>query len=192
MIFVFRKIIYDSALIHQYESESDFVKDLPINAYSPNEFSVRMTDDFAAYNYVYLPHSGRYYYMDILEYKNKTIQVKFTCDYGRTFGDVIASDFYMVEESMDGTQFAKIPNGEHIMSDTSILYAPDKNSLHKLNKSDADKVISLLTSGIIVNFNDFTPESYIPPAPPIIDGDNGQSDTLQPVDMVVMLNQIQE
>lgn len=189
MIFVFRKIIYDSALIHQYESESDFVKDLPINAYSPNEFTFWITQEYGQYNYVYLPHSGRYYYMDILEYKKNTIHVKFTCDYGRTFGDVIASDFYTVEESLDGAQIAHIPNNGHIMSDSSILYAPDKKSAHKLNKADADKVISLLTSGIIVNFNDFTPESYIPPAPPVINSSDGQSDSLQPVDMVVMLNQ---
>lgn len=188
MIFVFRKIVYDSSLIHQYESDSDFVKDLPIKVYSPHEFTVWLTDDYGQYNYVYLPHNGRYYYMDILEYRNNTIHVKFTCDYGRTFGHVIASDFLMCEDSLDEFQAAKLPTGGHIMSDCNILYLP--RSSHRLNKSDAENVISLIKSGIIVNFEEYEPETYTP-EPPSEDTPSESEDPngLQPVDPIELMNQ---
>lgn len=187
MIFVFRNIVYDSTLIHQYESDSDFVKDLPIKVYAPHEFTLWLTDDYGQYNYAYLPLHGRYYYMDILEYRNNTIHVKFTCDYGRTFGHVIASDFLMCEDSLDSFQAAKLPTGGHIMSgEDNILYFP--RSAHRLNKSDADNVISLIKSGIVINFEDYEPETYIP-EPPSEDTPSEDPNTLQPVDPVALLNQ---
>jgi hypothetical protein len=187
MIFVFRKIVYDSTLIHRYESDSEFVKDLPIKTYSPNEFTLWLFDDYSRYNYVYLPQHGRYYYMDILEYRNNTIRVKFTCDYGRTFGDTIATDFLMCEDSLDNVQAAKLPTGGHIMSDCNILYLP--SSSHRLNKSDADNVISLIKSGIIVNFEEYEPETYTPEPPSEDTPSEDNAQGLQPVDPVALLNQ---
>lgn len=195
MIFVFRKIVYDSALIHQYESESDYIKDLAVKVYSPDSFELWLTVEYDVYNYVYIPHNGRYYYIDIMEYKLNMIHVRFSCDYGRSFGDVIATDFYIAGESLDGTQVAHIPNGGHILTDTNILYLPRKESVHKLSKGDADKVISLLTSGIIVNFDDFEPETYSPLPPPsedstAADSENSEGYTqLSDIDPIELLNQ---
>lgn len=188
MIFVFRNIVYDSALIHQYADTEERVKDIPIKNYSPDTFDMWVTSEYASYNYVYIPHMGRYFYIDIEEYKNKTIRVKLTCDYGRTFGDVIANDFIICEDSLERVQAAHIPTGGHLLNDTNILYLPRKESVHKLNRADALKVIALLTSGIIINFEDYEPESYIPPAPPVIDTPNGQTG-LQPVDLMNLMNQ---
>lgn len=188
MIFVFRNIVYDSTLIHQYESDSDFVKDLPIKVYSPHEFTLWLTDDYGQYNYVYLPHNGRYYYMDILEYRNNTIHVKFTCDYGRTFGDVIGTDFMICEESLDDVQAAHIPTGGHIMSDYNILYLPHKGT-KRLSKNDADNVISLIKSGIIINFEDYEPESYTPEPSSEDTPSEDNAQGLQPVDPIAVMNQ---
>ena len=175
MIFVFRRIIYDSALIHEYDtSAGDCVTDLQIMNFSPDSFKLPLTAEFAQYNYVYIPHFGRYYYMDVSGYKGKNVEYDFNCDYGRTFGDVIAADFYIADDSMGYAQLAHLPTGGHIMTDENVLYVPRKESAHKLNRNDAEKVITLLSSGIIINFEDFTPETYIPPAPPVIDSDNGE------------------
>ena len=188
MIFVFRNIVYDSTLIHQYESESDDVRDLPIKVYSPHEFSMWLSDDYGQYNYVYLPHNGRYYYMDILEYRNNTIHVKFTCDYGRTFGEIIGTDFLMCEDSLDEVQTVRIPTGGHIMSEEyNILYFP--RSARRLNKSDADNVISLIKSGIVLNFEDYEPESYTPEPPSEDTPSEDNAQGLQPVDPIELMNQ---
>ena len=119
-----------------------------------------MTKEYRQYNYVYIPECKRYYYFDVKEYKSNTVRCELTCDYGRTFAQVIDKDFRIAEEDLEGTTLAMLPSGEHIMADDNILYLPSGNSDLFINHNDAEKVIALLKSGVIINLEDYEPESY--------------------------------
>ena len=161
MIFVFRSIIYDSKLIHKYNKlVPDFVKDLPIMDFAPDSFHVLVTREYCKYNYVYIPEYKRYYYFDVKEYKSNTVRCELTCDYGRTFAPVIETDFRIAEEDLEGTTLALLPSGEHIMAGDNILYLPSGNSDVIIPHNDAEKVIALLKSGLIINLDDYEADSY--------------------------------
>ena len=161
MIFVFRSIIYDSKLIHKYNKLiPDFVKDLPIRDFAPDSFHLLVTREYTRYNYVYIPEYKRYYYVDVKEYKSNTVRCELTCDYGRTFAQVIETDFRIAEEDLEGTTLALLPSGDHIMAGDNILYLPSGNSDVIIPHNDAEKVIALLKSGLIINLDDYEPDSY--------------------------------
>jgi hypothetical protein len=154
-------VILDNSFIKNVGELTSVEREIELPAeYSIYEFELTMNSDFN-FNYCYISEFKRYYFIDILSYKNNKIKIKLVCDYLMSFKDFILDNFFnCIESNLDGT--INITNiatySLQTMSLNNVAYIQQNTGneidyiMPTLTRYDIEKIKERLTDIVYFNF----------------------------------------